>query len=305
MTLVAVVSCLLLAAPPITALAIAPDGSHCLAASQAGVLVLALPDLERQATLETALPHVHHLAFSPRGERLAIAGGSPAEAGSVEIWNWPMRQRERTLAAGDDVAYRASWNGDGSRLAVAGGDKTIRLLSPAGGDAPSIYECHSAAALCVIWLPQDAVISGGADQAIRVLDSQSGKVVRSLDNHTAAVRDLAVRPGTDDGLALVASCSADRTVRFWQPAIGRLVRFARLASPPTALAWTPSGSHVLAACEDGRLRAVDPVTIAVVELPGGLSGWAYAVAILPGGKSAILGGQQGELRIVPLDAINR
>jgi len=147
------------------------------------------------------------------------------------------------------------------------------------------------------------VLSAGVDQTIRVIDPAGRQTIRSLENHTAPVRDLALRRGVRDGPPMVASAGADRTVRFWQPTIGRLVRFARLPVAPTAICWTASGSHVLAACEDGRLRAVDPDTIAVTELPGQLEGWAHAVAMTPDGKAAILGGERGQLRRVPLDAI--
>src|SRR4029450_12515820 len=99
------------------------------------------------------------------------------------------------------------------------------------------------------------------------------------------------------GRVMVASCGADRTVRFWQPTIGRLVRFAKLPSPPTALAWTASGSHVLAACEDGKLRSVNPETIEVAEFAPALTGFPYSVAALPNGSGALLAGAGGQLRI--------
>lgn len=290
-------------APPIVALAITPDGAHVVAASQAGVLVRSLPDLKTKQILATELVQVHDLAFSPDGKLLAIAGGSPAERGSVELWTWPDAKLKTTQPAGGDLAYRAAWNADGSQVAIAGGDRKLRIASTSRGETRS-YECHSAAVLAAVWLTaDDLVLSAGVDQSIRVLEPATGNIRRSLDNHTAAVRDLAIRPGQHDGPVMVASCGADRTVRFWQPTIGRLVRFVRLPSSPTALAWTPSGSHVLAACEDGRLRAVDPQTIEVVELAPGLKGVAYAVAALPDGSGAVLAGAGGQLRIVPLDAI--
>ncbi|HZN33353.1 MAG TPA: hypothetical protein VFB80_06015, partial [Pirellulaceae bacterium] len=164
---------------------------------------------------------------------------------------------------------------------------------------------HSAAVLAVLWLPQsDVVLSAGVDQTIRLIDPARGETVRSFENHTGAVRDLALRPGDQEGPPLVASAGADRTVRFWQPTIGRLVRFARLPVSPTAICWTVTGSHVLAACEDGRLRAVDPSTVEVVDLPDKLDGWAYSVIATPDGKLAVLAGERGRLRVVSLSAIN-
>jgi WD40 repeat protein len=295
-------------APPIVALAIAPDGTQVITASQAGAIVRSLPDLAAKQLIQTKLVQVNDLAFSPDGKLLAIAGGSPAESGKVEIWSWPELTHQATIAAGGDLAYRVAWNTDVSRLAIASGDRKLRIAAAGGGEVKA-YECHSAAVLATAWLPvDDLVLSAGADQSIRVLKAATGEVADSLDTPTAAVRDLAVRPGQYDGPVMVASCGADRTVRFWQPTIGRLVRFAsklQLPSPPTAIAWTPDGSRVLAAFEDGKLRSVDPDTTEVRELAPRLAGVAYAVACLPDGSAALLAGAGGELRIMPLDGIRQ
>lgn len=297
-------SLLLTQPPPVVALAIAPEGSSVLAGSQAGVQVLSLPGLVLQSKPKCDLEHIHDLALSPDGKTIALVGGSPAEQGRVELRSWPAGELSKALTAGGDVAYRAAWNADGSQLAVACGDKKVRVIDVASDEVKQ-FQCHSASVLATAWLGDDLLLSAGSDQAIRVLDPATGDVRRSLDNHTAAVRDLALRPGKHDGPALVASCGADRTVRFWQPEIGRLVRFVRLPSAPNAICWLSSGSHILAACDDGRLRAIDPATIAVTELEQRLDGIAYAVAVLPDGSAAVLAGAGGQLRLVPLDAINR
>jgi WD40 repeat protein len=290
------------AASPIVAVAFAPEGSRVVAASQTGVQIRLWPDLQSAERLATKLEQVHDVRFAPGGKLLAIAGGSPGERGAVELWEWPAAKLKATLPAGDDVVYRAAWNAEGTVLALACADKVVRL-QPVDGAAPRVCQVHSAAVLSTAWLTADQVLSAGVDQSIRLLTPKSGEVVRTFDNHTAAVRDLAIRPGTHEGPPLVASAGADRTVRFWQPTIGRLVRFARLPSAPTAICWTPDGLQALAACEDGRLRAIDPATIGVTEIVG-IRGWAYAVAASPDGQSAVMGGEGGELRKVSLDAIN-
>ena len=246
--------------------AFAPDGSRVVAASQAGVQIYSWPALQPAERIATKLEQVHDVSFAPGGKLLAIAGGSPGERGAVEIWEWPAATLKLTLPAGDDVVYRAAWNVHGTALALACADKVVRLQS-IDGAAPTKCLVHSAAVLSTAWLSaDDRVLSAGVDQSIRLLSPKSGEVIRTFDNHTAAVRDLAIRPGTHEGPPLVASAGADRTVRFWQPTIGRLVRFAKLPVAPTAVCWTPNGSHVLAACEDGRLRAIDPVTVGVTEI---------------------------------------
>ncbi len=290
--------------PPITAIAVTPDGKQVVSASQAGVQVRSLSELDVTASLPTELAQVHDLALAPDGKTLALIGGSSGESGAVEIREWPSGKLAATLPAGGDVAYRAAWNSDGSRLAVACADRKVRVFAPDGKTAALVIECHSAAVQAALWLAaDDLILSAGVDQAIRVLAAKDGRVSNSLDNHTAAVRDLAIRPGKHDGPTMVASCSADKTVRLWQPAIGRMVRFVKLPSAPTSVTWSTSGSHILAACEDGKLRAIEPTTLKVIEFSQQLEGWAHSLTVLPDGSAAILGGERGQLRLVPLDAI--
>jgi hypothetical protein len=78
------------------------------------------------------------------------------------------------------------------------------------------------------------------------------------------------------------------------------VRFARLPSEPLALAWTPDGTKLLAACADGHVRAVEPDSAAVAHDFAALNGIAYTLAVHPAGKQAVVGGARGELKIVEL-----
>ena len=71
--------------PSITALTASPDGAGYLFGSQSGVFCTE-PGNEPKQAFATELDHVHHLAFSPDGAILAVAGGSPAEDGAVELW---------------------------------------------------------------------------------------------------------------------------------------------------------------------------------------------------------------------------
>ncbi|MDX1947187.1 MAG: hypothetical protein SFU86_17435 [Pirellulaceae bacterium] len=291
------------AEPPITAIAFAPDGQSVVVGSQAGVEQFAWPELTPLANLPTKLDNLHDLAFSPLGDRLAVAGGSPGESGSVELWTWPELKLHETWPAGNDVAYRVSWHGDGRQLAIACADRRVRI-QPVEREGPRLIEAHSAAVLAVLWLPaENLIVSAGVDQSLRVLAATTGKTVRSLDNHTATVRDLALRPGKFAGPPLVVSAGADRTVRFWQPTIGRMVRFARLPSAPTAITWNAAGTHALAACEDGQLRAIDHETLKIVPFAAKLAGRAHAVVAHPTEQAAIIAGEQGELRKIALDAI--
>ncbi len=145
------------------------------------------------------------------------------------------------------------------------------------------------------------LVTGGLDQSLRVWNAITGEPLRRLDNHTAAVLGLALRPGQAAGaLPMVASIGADRTLRFWQPTIGRMVRLARLESVPLALAWAPDGRLVGVACADGHVRLIDPDTLAVLaDLPA-LNGRPYSLVAVPDG-GFMVGGEAGQLKRVAFE----
>ena len=120
-----------------------------------------------------------------------------------------------------------------------------------------------------------------------------------MNNHTLSVHDLALRPG-ESGLPMIISAGDDRTVRFWQPTIGRMVKFARLEEAPLNTAWLNDGSKVVAVCTDGAVRFVDPDSVEVTSEIHALNGWAYSLAVHPTDGSVVVGGQNAQVRrIVP------
>ena len=95
---------------------------------------------------------------------------------------------------------------------------------------------------------------------------------------------------------MVASAASDKTIRFWQPTIGRMVRYIRLKSEPLNIAWTNDGERILASCVDGHLRVVDPVEVTVMQDLPATDGWSYAIAVHPHDHSAVIGGINGQIR---------
>ena len=140
------------AAPAVTALAFAPDGASILAASQAGVVELAWPDLATLGRVETTLPHVHDLAFSRDGRLLAVAGGCAAESGEVELWAWPSRTLSRSVATHQDVVYDVAISDDGVTLAAASADHSISIVDIASGATRRVLEGDSRSVTAVEFL---------------------------------------------------------------------------------------------------------------------------------------------------------
>jgi WD40 repeat protein len=285
--------------PPITAAAITPDGKHAVLGSQRGIEVRSWPGLQPDATILTELVHMHDLAFSPNGRWLLAAGGAPAEDGAVEIISWPDKQRVRRLIGHKDVIYRVACSPDAALIATAGGDGICHVYDSSTGERLVRYEGHSRPVLAIAWLPDGAtIVSAGVDQTLQLWDGRTGKPIRTLDNHVGAVNDVALRPGVAaDAPPIVASVGEDRTVRLWQPTIGRLMRFARLPSIPRAIAWSSDGSRLLVGGNDGRLRLLDPDTVEIIREERALDRRIHAIAIGPAMDQVLLAGESGAVTL--------
>lgn len=247
--------------PAITALAVTSDGKAYLQGSQAGVVLRSF-DATDETALATELDCIHALVFSPDGKQLAIAGGSPAESGIVELWSWPERKLLGKLRGHDDVIYDAQWLPGGKRLATAGGDRTVRIWDMDARQNVAVLKGHSGAVLSLaISADGKCLCSGSQDQTIRVWDPEKGQLLRSFDNHFGPVHALAFRPVQEAGRPpYLASASEDGTVRVWQPTIGRMVRIVKHPSPVCGVVWSSDAEQVFTAGKDGTLRTLEDGT---------------------------------------------
>ncbi len=282
------------AEPPITSLALAPDAHSLVVGSQAGVQIRALPSLEIQRTFIPQFANVHALAFSPDNQRIAVAGGDPADAGAVEILSWPKLESLQFLTGHDDSVMAIEWLSD-NKVASASLDQRVIVWDVSNGEQLRVLQGHSRGITSLAYVQDHGVlVSGGIDQSLRVWRIETGELLNSLTIHTQPVNGLATRP-TLEGLPMIASCSDDRTVRFWQPTIGRMVRFVRLPARPLCMRWLSDGARIAAGCDDGRVYLVNPDTVKVTdEHTIRDSGWIYALSSTSADK-LISGGSYGKI----------
>jgi WD40 repeat protein len=290
---------LVAAEPPITAVAFAPDGKSVVVGSLRGLAVHTWPELTKQRSLTTSLTQVHDLAFATDGQTLAAVGGKSAEVGRLELFDWPQAKTLREESIGADVLYRVTWQSGGEGLAVAGPYHSITLLDRSANIVHQVAG-HSQSVMTVAFLPDGHFISASRDSTIRVWQPPTNELIRTLDNHTNEIHDIAVRPGSTEPPYVIASSSVDRTVRFWWPVRGRLMRFAKLPSPALDIEWTPDGTSLIAACADGHVRVIDPDSVQITHDIEVGAGWLYTLAVASDGNSAFVGGASGLMRAVEI-----
>ncbi len=276
---------------PPTALAISPDDQYVLGASAAGVQYWRWPSLELVGELGTEMEAVLELKFSPRTANLAIVGGIAGEVGQIELWDWEAKRLRTISSPHEDLIMQADWSDDGRHLATASFDGTCGIWDWETERLGVRFDGHSRPVLAIRYWGPDHVLSAGVDQSIRSWQSSTQVVSRTLDNHLGAVTGMLLESNPKSlKVRRMISIGEDKTVRLWQPEIGRMIRFQKLASKPTAAIWDHASESVLIGCDNGQVYRLEQESLkTVAEYEPGVGSVRALAVHRPTGRIVVAG----------------
>ena len=182
------------------------------------------------------------VSWQPGGALLASAG----EDGMVRIWS-SAGEPVRAIRAHDGAPVAvAAFSPDGAVLATTGDDRTTRLFDPASGRQLARFE-HGDLRFSLVFDPGGAqALSVTSKNAAEIWRVRDGAPVTQLVGHVGAIREVAWgRQG------LVATASADRTARIWDPATGEVLAVLTHASELMRPAFDGAGRRLLTTGVDG------------------------------------------------------
>jgi hypothetical protein len=201
------------------------------------------------------------LALSPAGGK----GGAPLRLASggcdrlVHVWNLGAGSRyaqpEQSIENHADWVFGVAFAPDGQRLLTASRDKTAKVWDLAARESVVTFPDHQAGVYAVaVGADGKTGFSAGEDNQVRAwnLDGPSaGKQVRSSGGHGKALFKMLALPRQP----LLATCSADRTVRLWNAANGAQVRvLAGHTDEVYALAGSPDGTLLASGSWNGEVK---------------------------------------------------
>ncbi|HEY3789836.1 MAG TPA: c-type cytochrome domain-containing protein, partial [Urbifossiella sp.] len=239
------------AAPPvITSLAFDSKGDYLAVAGYHEVLLYSAKDFHLISRLIGISERINAIAFSPNGEKLAVAGGSPGRFGEVQVWNPKKEDLLMSAPVTFDTVYGLSWSPDGKLLAVGCSDNTVRGIDPLTGKQVLQMGTHTDWVLTTTF-SQDGVhlVSAGRDQTLKLTEVPTQRFV---DNMTS------ITPGALRGGVMTLDrrpVAEFRTIKVFGGSM-KIKAVKRLQKVP---ADTPGAApklydEVLAAGSDGKPR---------------------------------------------------
>ncbi|MDD5170100.1 MAG: caspase family protein, partial [Syntrophales bacterium] len=253
------------------AIALSPDNKYILTGGDSGIVKLWDIQTEREATIfedRSFVGGILSVGFSPDGKQAFGTGGMTK---AVRRWNVSTGEKIDEMKCTSEYVEGSIFSPDG-KYALFKGTSAIKLCDletkelvwtqKRGADSGGEHR-HS-----VAFSDDGKYILTGENRKIKLRDSASGNVIRTLLGHTGTVDSLAF---SKDGRHAVSG-SRDETVRLWDIDTGReLKEFKGHSGTVFQVSFLPSGKYILSG-GDSSTRLWDVSTGEEVAMTVGFSG---------------------------------
>jgi WD40 repeat protein/serine/threonine protein kinase len=279
---------------PVLAVRFAADGQSVVAAGANGVVQVwdVASGKELGKFSNPRLAGATSVAIGRDAQSLVSAGPGTL----VHVWKWSSSESAAPAAGHSRAVTGVTFSPDGTRLASASTDGSVRLWDAvAGKERTTIPVGHRVWA--VVFAPDgQAVATGNDDKTMKLWDSTSGSALATFGGFPSAPQAIAV---SADGQTLAGA--ADQTIKLWDLTTRAPKKFpaaAKHTKPIRALGFTPNGHSLASAAQDQTARlwglANGTELFRVVGEPGDYSALAFA----EDGQSIAVAGASRVIRLL-------
>jgi len=239
-------------AVPVTAMAFSPDGAQLAVSGYYEVTIWNLDTGELVRRIGGLPERITALAWHPKTKQLAVAGGSPAQWGTIALIDPAGNTPPRFLCDLPDMALCLAFSHDGRHLAAGSADRTIRLFEAKNGKQTHILRNHADWVETVAFSPDgERVLSASRDRTVRISNAATGELENTFTGHETAL--LAAIFSRDGRTVLSLAVGSPLTV--WEPDDRKTKpRSIEITGRPDHLAWVTGGLAM--GGPDGLVRIV-------------------------------------------------
>ncbi|KAI8323790.1 YVTN repeat-like/Quino protein amine dehydrogenase [Martensiomyces pterosporus] len=167
-------------------------------------------------------------------------------SGTIEMVNMQSGLSRRTFAGHSKAVTGIQSDACNQRVYSTSLDGTLRIWDFALGAELCCVSLPSTPSKLVLHRESGLLACICDDACVRVVDSESQRVVRKFAGHRNRITDLAF---SNDGRWIVTT-SLDSTIRTWDLPTGHMVDWFRVESVPVSVAFSPTGDFLATAHMD-------------------------------------------------------
>lgn len=241
-------------AAPVSALALAADGSRMVTGDESGRVIVwevkggAVPMLMPETDFMAHEKAVNSVALSPDGQWLATGSADT----TARLWQVADRRLQRTFAGHEAAVVDVDFSVDGTRIVTAGEDNMAHTWDVATGAPLIALVGHTGPVASAAFAPDGQhVATTSWDGTLRLWDAATGTPHLAYKGHNGVVDTLAF---SADGQRFITG-SHDTTAIIWRPdATDEVVRLEGHPRGITSAAFRPDGEIVVTGSFDGTIR---------------------------------------------------